>query len=70
MLNLEKVVNGMKIIDKDEFSCESCIKGKMCQYRNREPDEKAKNILDLVHCDLAGPIELKQRMDLNIQQFL
>ena len=29
-LNLEKVVNGMEIMDKDELSCESCIKGKMC----------------------------------------
>ena len=29
----------------------------MSQYRNRVPDEKATKILDLVHSDLAGPID-------------
>ena len=31
--------------------------GKISDYRNRTPDDKAKNVLDLVHNDLAGPIE-------------
>ena len=57
VLNLENVVDGMKIVDKNNFTCDSCIKGKMSEYRNRTPDDKAKNVLDLVHCDLAGPIE-------------
>ena len=57
VLNLENVVDGMKIVDKNNFTCVSCIKGKMSEYRNRAPDDKAKNVLDLVHCDLAGPIE-------------
>ena len=35
----------------------SARKGKMCQSRNRKPDEKAKEPLDFVHCDLAGPID-------------
>ena len=47
----------MKIVDKNNFTCDSCIKGKMSEYRNRTPDDKAKNILDLEHCDLAGTIE-------------
>ncbi|KAK3881424.1 hypothetical protein Pcinc_014144 [Petrolisthes cinctipes] len=29
----------------------------MTQYRNREPDEKATEKLELIHCDLAGPID-------------
>ena len=29
----------------------------MAQYRNREADMKANSVLELVHCDLAGPIE-------------
>jgi hypothetical protein len=31
--------------------------GKMTQPRNRKPDRRAKNILELVHCDLAGPVD-------------
>ena len=57
IIKMEKVVSGMKITDKREFDCEVCIEGKMTQYRNREADERAENILDLVHCDLAGPIQ-------------
>ena len=33
----------------------------MSDYRNRTPDDKAKNVLDLVHNDLAGPIELETK---------
>jgi hypothetical protein len=54
---LEKVVKGMKITDHKEPECEVCIQGKMCQIRNREPDQKAQAPLQFVHCDLAGPIE-------------
>ena len=32
--------------------------GKMTQFRSREPDARAKNNLELVHCDLAGPINV------------
>ena len=57
VLNLERVVEGMKISDKINFDCETCILGKMTQYRNREADRKVKGKLELVHCDLAGPID-------------
>ena len=33
------------------------ILGKMSQYRSRQPDRKASKKLDLVHCDIAGPID-------------
>ncbi len=54
---LQSVVKGMKIMDDKEITCEVCTQGKMCQYRNREPDQRAKGPLEFVHCDLAGPVE-------------
>ena len=59
ILKLKNVVNGMKIkdyVNGSSFTCETCIQGKMPEIRNRKSDEKAKNIFDLIHCDLAGPI--------------
>ncbi len=57
ILKLEGVVNGMKISDKKDFDCGICVKGKMTQFRNRQADERSKAKLDMVHCDLAGPID-------------
>jgi len=54
---LEATVDGMHILSKEKFSCTTCVLGKMTQYRNRKPDKKAKQPLDLVHCDLVGPID-------------
>jgi len=57
---LENVTEGMKIkgkTDKSNLNYEVCTKGKFAQSRNREPDERAKVTLKLVHIDLAGPIE-------------
>lgn len=50
------VVEGMKIVDDRRCDCAICTQGKMCQFRNRKPDERAKEPLEFVHCDLAGPI--------------
>ena len=36
--------------------CAICVQGKMCQFWNRKPDERAKEPLEFVYCDLAGPI--------------
>ena len=57
VLKLESVVDGMQISDKSDFNCDVCAAGKMTQHRNREPDERATSSLELVHCDLAGPID-------------
>ena len=57
---LEKVTEGMKIkggIDKSNLNCEVCTRGKFAQSRNRQPDARAKAAFNLVHTDLAGPIE-------------
>ncbi len=54
---LQNVVEGMNISTYDEIECKVCTEGKMCQFRNRSPDERATAPLDFVHCDLAGPID-------------
>ena len=53
---LEDVVDGMKVVDKDEFDCDVCVI-KMTETRKRVPVSRAGMILELVHCDLAGPIQ-------------
>ena len=53
---LEGIVDGMKILPSEKVQCETCILGKQTQNRNREPDERAKKCMELVHTDLAGPI--------------
>ena len=30
----------------------------MTQYRNREPDARATNNLELIHCDLTSPVNV------------
>ena len=61
VLKLEEHVEGMKIDlngNKDtNFECETCVLGKMCDIRNRNPDRKATAPLELVHLDLAGPVQ-------------
>ena len=57
MCKLEGVVEGMKITDTGYFRCDVCVMGKMSQHRSREPDERATYPLELVHCDLAGPVD-------------
>jgi len=58
---LESVVDGMKISDKVENDCEVCIKGKLTQGKSKVPDAKASAALELVHCDLAGPMDPTSR---------
>ena len=37
--------------------CSVCMLGKPTQNRNRKPDARATAPLDLVHTDLAGPVD-------------
>ena len=53
---LEKCSIGMKISNTNDFSCGTCIEAKMVQQINHNPDSKAKEILELVHTDLSGPM--------------
>ena len=57
ILKLENSVDGMIITDKSDFDCEVCALGKMTDNRSRQPYETAKQPLDVVHIDLAGPVE-------------
>jgi transposase InsO family protein len=61
LMKLESVVNDMKITNKDDFMCEPCILSKQFVTRNREADERATAPFQLVHSDLAGPIEQTAR---------
>lgn len=57
---LLSVVQGMTINHKNSKSvlqCDVCTEGKLVQTRNREPDIRAKVALELVHTDVAGPVD-------------
>ena len=60
VLQLESVVDGMKVSgDATDASgeCEVCILGKMTQSRSRNARVRSTAPLQLVHTDLAGPVE-------------
>ena len=57
VLKLPDVVEGMKITGNTKLDCSVCTEGKFTNNRNRKMDAKAKAPLDLVHTDLAGPID-------------
>ena len=54
---LEQVVQGMKITESKDFDCETCILSKQTNTRNKEPDIRATKPFQLIHTDLAGPID-------------
>ena len=56
LLKLESHVEGMKILDKANFNCSTCIEGKMCQNFNHTVNKSATYPLELVYSDLSGPI--------------
>ena len=57
ILQLEKCTTNMKITNKNNFECETCLKGKMTVTSKRSPDDKDKSTLDFVNLDFEGPIE-------------
>lgn len=64
-MKLENVIEGMKVSGSSSKprDCNICIEGKMTQSRNRNPDRRATAPLELVHTDLAGPIDPASRED-------
>ncbi len=61
---LQGVVDGLSIRGKPNKTaphCEVCTQGKPIQTRNRDPDVRAKSALELVHTDIAGPIDPESR---------
>ena len=66
---LPNVVKGMKIKEKIgtlNKNCEIYIQGKFSMSRNRQPDRRAASTFELIHTDLAGPIE---SADINAHRF-
>ena len=63
VVKLQNVVDGMKIIRYASTTndCDVCTLGKLTQSRSRIPDARATVPLELVHSDLAGPIEPASR---------
>ena len=58
LLKLQEKVEGMVITNKtDNFQCDVCPQGKMADSRSRVPDNSANAPFELVHIDLAGPID-------------
>ena len=57
VLNLEGIVKGMGINNKSDFQCETCILSKHTNSINKHPDCRATSSFELIHTDLAGPIE-------------
>ncbi|CAB4006338.1 Hypothetical predicted protein [Paramuricea clavata] len=58
VVKLQDVVDGMKVSDSSSKpDCDTCVLGKMTQCRNRNPDVRSKAPLELVHTDLAGPVD-------------
>ena len=48
LFKLESHVDGMKILDKANFNCSTCIEGKMCQNFNHTMNKSAAYLLELV----------------------
>ena len=61
ILKLENNTEDMRISDKTDFDCKTCHEGKMHLSRSRLPDERAKNKMEFIHCDLAGPMSIESR---------
>lgn len=56
----QNVVDGMNIsgkFDKTKLECNTCTEGKFVNNRNKGPDARATKPLEMVHTDLAGPID-------------
>lgn len=60
-MKLRNVVDGMDIKEEGKKNLSHvavlCTQGKFVQTRNRGPDIRANAPLDMVHTDLAGPID-------------
>ena len=57
LIKLESKVRGMHIKDKSEFNCETCTISKLTNSRNKHAVPRATSPFELVHVDLAGPID-------------
>ena len=47
----------MKISDKSEYDCRTCVLGKQTNSRNRKPDIRATEPMQFIHTDLSGAVD-------------
>jgi len=52
------MVEGMSNSSPDFHSCENCVYGKKNQVSFPSSGKKAKQILELVHIDVFGPVKI------------
>ena len=57
ILELEETVEGMQITDRNKLKCEISPQAKMLQSRNRLSAIRATKIQEIVHVEIAGPID-------------
>jgi len=50
--------SGLDNIPVSERTCETCVSGKHCKQPFEYSHKRAKNVLDLVHSDLCGPMSV------------
>ena len=58
---LESVVRGMKITNREDFDCATCVLGKTTNQINKIQRTRADKPLQLVHCDLTGPMNVEAK---------
>jgi transposase InsO family protein len=61
MVKLKDMVSGISFRDVNQEPCARCCEGKQCvkKFPKRKKPKRAKELLELVHSDLAGPIEVE-----------
>ena len=67
VVHLEKVVRGMKITNKDDFDCSTCVLGKQTTTINRKTDNRAQHRLNLFIQIYQELLIQLQGMGLNMQ---
>lgn len=55
----DEAVDGIEFADEDAEirKCEVCARGKQCRLPFKQSKSQSTNILDLIHSDIAGPME-------------
>ena len=53
------LVTGIQFSDAPPSSCISCVKGKQFRFPFKSSKSKSNDILELVHSDISGPMEVK-----------
>jgi len=58
MKTLKNIVSGIKFHDEENKVCVICLEGKQTVKTFPKRGSRAKAVLDLVHSDIQGPMEI------------